>query len=230
MTLISLPALSPAFLAKKLSLHNKQQELTLQDLNNGRKQVGYAFWFWWMLVSTIGLFIVVMIGQSGIGEVFLTVIVFGLSSGIVIGVLQWLVLRQQLNQAYWWVLATAVGWSTSLIIVSRIQLIDKLSDEWFVFYGIIFGIVSGVIVGAMQWLILKQQVIKAGWWVLISIISYTGGSTLGAGAAYILSVDMNPMVGAVVFWLTFAAVFGIISGAITGTALIWLLRQPISAR
>ena len=114
-------------------------------------------------------------------------------AGAVIGVMQWLVLRQHIPQAGWWVLATTAGWAMGGVVSwamgfaaagPMVRTVDQ----------VIFGAVTGAVVGAMQWGILRRHVPQAGWWVLAS----AAGSAVG----------------------------GLVSWAVTGIALVWLLRQP----
>jgi hypothetical protein len=57
----------------------------------------------------------------------------------------------------------------------------------------------------MQWLVLRWQVSRAGWWVLVS--------ALGMGVSFALDQGVGLLVGT----------------AMTGIALVWVLRQPAQA-
>jgi hypothetical protein len=62
------------------------------------------------------------------------------------------------------------------------------------------------VAGAIQWLVLRQQIHRAGWWVFTS--------TVGGAVAWFRGWTE------VVF-----AVGGAVAGVITGPVLIWLLRH-----
>lgn len=85
-------------------------------------------------------------------------------AGIVLGMLQWVVLRQRLRQASWWILASAGGWTIGWVII-----IAVIPPET----GIPSGTVHGVALGAIQWLILQRQLYQAGWWIIISALAWT---------------------------------------------------------
>jgi len=70
--------------------------------------------------------------------------------------------------------------------------------------------------GAMQWLVLRSQVSRAGWWVLASTVGWLVGFLVGG------AVGHEDILVVFLFFITLWAV----AGAITGIALIWLLRQP----
>jgi hypothetical protein len=69
-------------------------------------------------------------------------------------------------------------------------------------YGAVNGGLVGILVGSLQWLVLRSQISRARWWIL--------ASALGMGAGFALDQVVGHLVGL----------------AITGTALVWLLRQP----
>ena len=71
---------------------------------------------------------------------------------------------------------------------------------WVVGTGLI-----GLVAGVLQWLVLRQTVARAGWWVLASTVGWVAGIPIGE------------MVG----WNGLGAVYG----AITGAVLVGLLRQ-----
>ena len=72
------------------------------------------------------------------------------------------------------------------------------------------GVTAGVTVaGALQWLVLRRQVARAGWWVLASTVGWVVGGLVSG------------ITDAAVGW----AVLGAVYGAITGAVLVWLLRR-----
>jgi len=78
--------------------------------------------------------------------------------------------------------------------------------------GVAVGMVLfGVSVGIAQWLVLRRQVSSAGLWVLASTV---GGGVVGVVAVFVGVFGIVAVVGALVA-----------GGAITGGAMLWLLRQ-----
>ena len=73
-------------------------------------------------------------------------------------------------------------------------------------------------VGALQWLILRRQLSRAGWWVLANV----------GGWVVAVAVVMSLAGVFAVFWAVAGAVAMAAQGAITGRTLVWLLRQPLS--
>jgi hypothetical protein len=139
-----------------------------------------------------------------------------------------------------WIMATAMGWIIGLALLSGLPLLAsgfaiailqwmvllrRLGQAWrwivFSFAGwaagylitvflvpaeleIFNGSVLGLAVGVAQWGILRTKVRWAAWWVVFSLIGWTTGLTLLPGL--------------------FST--GAVAGALTGIALIVLLRFP----
>jgi hypothetical protein len=141
-------------------------------------------------------------------------------SGLVLGVAQWLLLRQTIDRAAWWVSATVIGWS--LIAVTS-------------FPGLVLG---GVLVGASQWVVLRQSVRKAGWWIVASALGWlVGFQAIGAppngrffgGILPSLRVTAYPHGTSLTTWALPAAegmvAGGLINGLVLGAVLVLLLRR-----
>lgn len=134
-----------------------------------RSRVGWGFWFWWVLASTMGWFFGFFVGAIGGYAVEPILPNYGgaalhaaLAAGV--GIFQWLVLclvlRWRVSRAGWWVLASTVGWAVSMAVY------------------------------------------------------------IGVGDAMGFPMGFSPLAVSV-------AAGGIGLGAITGLALVWLLRQPV---
>lgn len=90
------------------------------------------------------------------------------TAGVLIGILQWVVLRQHVRQAGWWILASALGWAAGWGIV-----IILIPSE----LGILTQPILGAAMGATQWLFLRRQLYQAGWWIPVSTLGWTIGLT-----------------------------------------------------
>ena len=76
--------------------------------------------------------------------------------------------------------------------------------------------VLAVLIGVLQWLVLRGQVSGSGWWVLANLVAWS----VFLGLVGALGQLTHPAVGLGVGF-TFV-------GAITGAALVWLLRaEPL---
>jgi hypothetical protein len=181
-------------------------------------------WLWWTLATTIAGAIVGALESSGfelVATLFFT--------GLFIGAAQWLVLRQSIPQAFWWIVVSTLGWTLGLVLVSPNVTLDPLIQflstlgAWYVFWmNLVKQPIVLAIFGAAQFPILRRFVRKAHWWILVSAL---GGALQGATSstvAYILHPELlpAPFQSALSYgagWLGY--------GIVTGIYLQWLLRR-----
>ncbi|NJO50610.1 MAG: hypothetical protein HC840_15490 [Leptolyngbyaceae cyanobacterium RM2_2_4] len=180
-------------------------------------------WLWWTLATTIAGAIVGALEESGFQ------LVATIFSGLLIGPAQWLVLRQYMPKAFWWIVVSTLGWTLGLTLVSSyITLFDPLI-QFLVTLGIWRGFGRNLVIqpivlaifGAAQFPILRRFVRKAHWWILVSAL---GGALKGASSstvAYILpGLLPAPFSTALSYgagWLGY--------GIVTGICLQWLLSH-----
>jgi hypothetical protein len=189
------------------------------------------------LASAVGWFVGFLMGfvlahvpgdliAGALGD-WLAYSVLGSGLGIGVGILQWLVLRRRVSRAGWWVLASTAGFVVAW--VGSEAAVDALGySEDFIGRGVltrllqdfIGGAMLGPGVGLMQWLVLRRQVSRAGWWVL--------ASTVGCGLGMAVMGAFEVVVGSIGTGFLLGLLFGgAVLGAVTGGALVWLLRQPV---
>ena len=125
-------------------------------------QFDWTLWLQWLAVTAFG-WILGGVLLPGLAPV---------AGGLVIGVLQWVVLRQRLPQAGWWILASGVGWAGGWTIV-----ITLAPPE----FGILTTTVLGAAMGTTQWLLLQRHFYRAGWWIVVSALGWTAGLALLTG-------------------------------------------------
>ena len=217
---------------------------------NAGRTVGWGFWLWWVLASTVGWLIGPNLGvtlsrldvsavpaRMGAGpafdeSVYMVIMYAGmlnvaLLGGAVLALLQWLMLRRQLKRAGWWVVATGGGWVIGGIIVgvpgsylvfSGIDASLNATTALNLFVSLFlllarFQVFHGAVLGVCQWLVVRGQVARAGWWVAGSTAAWA------AGAAMPWIWVPNPI------GLLNEVLGGIAYGAVSGIVLVWLLRR-----
>ena len=180
-------------------------------------RVGWRIWLGWMLacVASAAVALTVTGAMVSAGRLNAAVVwaVFGLVIGASLGITQWLVLRRQIPQAHMWVLASAMGG----IAVGVLGFVMGEAVG-----GPVGGSVIGAALGIMQWLVLRRLISRAYVWVLASIVGFALGLTAGEAVGF--------TAGGAVGWLVGGTMLGVVVGAITGGALVWLLRQPVPER
>ncbi|MBW4615020.1 MAG: protein kinase [Desmonostoc vinosum HA7617-LM4] len=172
-------------------------------------QKDWGFYLQWVLANIFGyiggVYLISPIsniaGDSIPGFAFL---------GLVVGILQWIVLRRQVSVSLWWVLPTTLAAHSTYLFATKFSIYHMLTLG--AFYGLIFGI--------GQWLILRRLVNKAGWWIL--------ANALGAGLSFMISEMVDNSLGR--FGNQLFILLGMVGGITSGVVLVWLLRQQKSTR
>lgn len=100
-------------------------------------------WRGWILVSVIGWCIGIMVTQN-LNAVGWWWVMLRFLAGAIIGFSQWIVLRNHLPSAYWWIINNSLG---CYIIVTDLPLIDitamhLVSFKDFIFPGLILGLIT----------------------------------------------------------------------------------------
>lgn len=152
----------------------------------------------WTLMSQIVKVVGDMIqvgGQTHITEDFLFFYILLPILGLLTGLLQYLLLRRYLPRMGRWIAATVLGWLLAFVglglFSATFSSIWNANPMW---SAALAGGYIGGLIGLPQWVMLRQRVRRAAWWLL--------GSILGWGVASLIvdgPISSTPDVLAVVF-------------------------------
>jgi hypothetical protein len=198
-----------------------------------RMHIGWRFWLQWVLASTVDWFVGFYVGfvsgtmflvstaKSVPGDI-LVYFILGAALGSGVGLVQWLVLRRRISRAGWWVLASTAGFAVAVAGGSGAAVVAFGYDMGGVMSGFmpvlgwtVVAALGGAVTGTLQRLVLRGQVSRAGWWVLASTVGWGLSMAVMARGFGVMGVGG-------LFW----PLAGAGLGAVTGGALVWLLRQP----
>jgi hypothetical protein len=131
----------------------------------------------------------------------------GLLSGLVVGFLQWLVLRRRIDRAGQWVLWTAVG--LGVVHAFGDALPDPIALP-------VVGLVGGLALGAAQWLMLRHIFDKSWLWMVMTGVSWAIGINVGLALIEAMGLcdrPWTPELGA-----TEHGLVGLLTGIVVGLA------------
>ena len=174
-------------------------------------------WLLWVLVNMVAFGVGGRLGVALSPSRDLIVVAYlAMTASIVLaGVLQWLVLRRVIADTGWWVLVSVGAVAIVGVLVFGLGMINR--DV-----GWVLGVAVGwIALGALQWLVLREQVAGAGWWVLANILGLIVAVPVVGFVTWAIGAPADSAIGGFLRWLAFGAAYGVV----TGTTLSWLLRQ-----
>ena len=108
-------------------------------------------------------------GVRHITEDYLWIYPFIPIVGLLTGGLQYRLLRRYLPRMGGWVLATAGGWLLGVLLIAlpgRESLINEFLGMSLVF------LLMGLAIGVGQWLLLRERLAHAGWWIAANLAGW----------------------------------------------------------
>jgi len=220
-------------------------------------KIGWGFWLKWVLATTVGFSISIFILHilfSVVGEMLgdipdnsfiaqladnmlFTLAVYLIPAGAGAGIIQWLILRRRVSRVGWWAPAMVAGFFLAFVLLYALSITFKghytnmLPEHIMPF---VFLALGGTLAGVFQWFFMRKHISQAGWWVLASAVGWSLGTAVWRLGDWFLYEWVGFRPGGLFEFLHIlnasGLLFGIIMGAVTGGALVWLLRQPVNVK
>lgn len=192
-----------------------------------------ALWLGWTVGSLGGFGIAFWIAQSVSGRVLFGLKQTGLDPqlgglyvipvqlavfGAMLGLAQWLVLRHYLPGVRWWAVATAIGAlvAAPLWIAISLQFRHLLSATEAETYAVLTGCTVGFLIALGQVTVLRSKVGGLVVWLTAGLLGYGLGAVLAMTLSSIFLVLPYDL---------YNAAMGLIGGAVTGAALVYLINK-----
>ena len=193
------------------------------DINEGKvKRNEFSLWLAWTLATALGMLVGYLPLAFLVGSLDLGVarVIVPIITGVLLGLAQWLVLRPYVSNSSDWILNHAVGWVTGFTLgLFVVQLLSKTP------LGMLVGFMAfGVIVALFQYPVLRREIPHLSTWIIANVIGWTLGAYLSQLATGVFFQNATPTTFTSV--LVTVGITGLVAGAITGLALIWIVRQP----
>jgi hypothetical protein len=152
----------------------------------------------------------------------------GAISGIIVGLLEFFVVRQRFSKAILWIPLTTLS---NFVITTLHSLVGALIDLAIGRGGSLFCVAPllspfmGALMGGLQYLVLSRSSSQAKWWILMYVILNPLDTLLFLLSFFVLAVLGLP-VGNPLFNFLLGGFFGLFASAITGLMLVWISRAP----
>ena len=193
------------------------------DINESKvKRNEFSLWLSWTLATALGMLIgylplAFLVGSLDLG---IARVIVPIVTGVLLGTAQWLVLRPYVSNSSDWILNHAVGWVVGFTLgLYVVQLLSKTP------LGMLVGFMAfGVIVALFQYPVLRREIPHLSTWIIANVIGWTLGAYLSQLATGVFFQNAAPTTFTSV--LVTVGITGLVAGAITGLALIWIVRQP----
>lgn len=185
-----------------------------------RNEIG--LWLGWTLATAGGMLIgflptipLVNLLDLGLAQIAVPVL-----AGTAIGFAQWIVLKRYVSASSDWILAGGTSWAVGYVL--GLLLIQTLPST--IFIEVIGYLLFGVIVALVQWPVLRREIPNILVWILASSIGWAAGFWASQGVLSMIFTGglIEPAVSTTVIAVT----SGLVAGAITGIALVWIVRKP----
>jgi len=182
----------------------------------------FGMWLGWTLATAIGMLLGFLPSLFLVNVLNLqwARVIVPLLAGFLIGLSQWAVLRSYLTNSHDWILAGGTSWAVGYAL--GLLLINTLAGTSL--GGLIGYVLFGMIIAIVQWPILRREIPHVWMWILANVIGWTAGFYLSQVALSLFFSD--PAIPPLVSTSVISAISGLAAGAITGLALVWIVRQP----
>lgn len=215
-------------------MHKHRQKQRI--LNEHRE---WTLWEWWVFAMVaselIGIGIIaiaaIVVKLTGTVNLIAVLHIVGFLEGIILGLAQWLVLRHYIKHIGVWVVVTAIAGLVAWLIGTKMSVVlafayfaGNSSNAATLLQGVVLlGAWIGAVLGFAQWLVLEVRIRGAGWWIFANAVAWALGSLVAFLGAGTVSSDELSITALLAKALTGIAT-GSVIGAITGVALVWLLK------
>ncbi len=198
------------------------------DLDESKiKKNEFGLWAAWVMATAGGMLIGFLPAKLlaellGLGFAF---IVVPLLAGALIGFLQWLALRRYVIGSVDWILTAGAGWAigyaAGLLIIQALGRQSEIGGFWLMLacYALF-----GVIIALVQWPVLRREIPHVGPWILANVTGWVLGFSIASAAQ--LAVYSRFLPEPWIISILVQGISGVIAGAITGLALVWIVRKP----
>jgi hypothetical protein len=194
--------------------------IDLDEAKVEHSEVG--LWLSWTFVTAGGMLLgfllsipLVNLLNLGFAQIIVPVL-----TGAIIGFAQWIVLRRFVTATSQWIWVDGLSWAAGYIL--GLFIVQFMPST--LFAGFIGYFLFGAVVALMQWQVLRREIPHVITWILVSALAWAASFWASQGVLALLF--HGPSIAPAVSTTVIAVTSGLVAGAITGIALIWIVRKP----
>ena len=185
-------------------------------------------WATWTLTHLVGIVLITVLGvllaaviSRGSAIVIVTgCLVWWYAGALLLSTGQWLALRRTALAPSQWIWWSLLGWTGAGAVGGVIALLTVVHG-WPADVAWAGGAaVAGALVGLSQWLALRRRVARATLWMTVTPVAFAAGTAAAVGLGTHLG-DLGVVLA--------LPVGGMVTGAITGWALLTLLQPSLAS-
>jgi hypothetical protein len=160
------------------------------------------------------------------------ILLVGAIEGSAVGLAQWLALRDVLPgiARREWLAATVAGaicaWAAGMLIGTQLGHDVDIPQTPLALLAVALtiGAIAGALLSGFQWLVLRQAVVNAGWWVPSHAGAWAFGMLVAFAGTNVID-DNTPVPVVALVGAATGLVMGALVAAVTGLVLVRVLRQ-----
>lgn len=194
--------------------------IDLDEARVERNEIG--LWLGWtvataggMLLGFLPTVLLVNVLTLALAQIIVPVV-----TGTIIGFSQWIVLRRYVTASSQWILADGISWALGYIL--GLFMLQRLPST--LFAAFIGYFLFGAIVALVQWPMLRREIPHILTWIIANALAWAAGFWT---SQFVLSLFFHgPSIAPALGTTVIAVTSGLVAGAITGIALIRIVRRP----
>jgi len=184
---------------------------------------GWTLWLQWLVATAIGWAAGEAVASFVTEDTILLGTFHSATIGLVLGTMQWLILRQHIEMAARWILATVIGSAVggAIGLAASFAAGATVIQPWAL-------LPFGVALGVCQWLVLRTRFPGSGWWTLVYALGLPLSFVVGLVLSFSIGFEWENVdaIFRVVSLAFFGAVAGAVFGMLSGGLLVWFVRHP----
>jgi hypothetical protein len=184
---------------------------------------GWGLWLQWLAATAIGWAAGEAVASFVPEDTILLGTIHTAVIGLVLGTMQWLILRRHIDMAGRWVAATVIGSGLggAVGLAASFAAGATVIQPWAL-------LPFGVALGVCQWFVLRTQFAGSGWWTLAYALGLPLSFVIGLIASFSIGFEWENVdaIFRVVSLAFFGAVAGAVFGMLSGGLLVWFLHHP----